>query len=275
MRRSRPWRYLLVNYPLQQGKMNPRRLFLFSSGSRSSVLTMAGMVLEGPNTVSSLSLFTFLCLSLLSDGGCWKRESPFIFYYLLQETLGVAIKGWEIKCIQKKLFAKRVFPLYFRRLIRGSIFGGVFSEILLLFKIYFIDIFQFSFLGNLSTCHPQALGCVYRIFDSHLLTPYPVCIGCSRIIWQACYLFLFSSNEGMYVLLINCVYHHIHYSYSILQVCQSYRGYFFFSWQYSCLDVSFWSIGELVSSRSHHFLKVRSARLVTILSLILFFESLF
>ena len=42
---------------------------------------------------------------------------------------------------------QRGFPLYFRRSIIGAIIGGVFSGILLLFMIYFVDIFPVLLFG--------------------------------------------------------------------------------------------------------------------------------
>ena len=48
MRRLSPLWYLLVEYHVHQGKLNLRHPISISSGSRTYVLTVAGVTKEGP-----------------------------------------------------------------------------------------------------------------------------------------------------------------------------------------------------------------------------------
>ena len=126
---SRPWHYLLVEYPVHHGKLNHRHPISLISGSRVSIFTMASVVLEIPEEVASISLLTFsvyYCWVMgVSRGGSLPLISLiyfskiFLWSWRYGRSGSVPIRSW---------LPKGLFPFYFRRSIRGAVVGGVFLK---------------------------------------------------------------------------------------------------------------------------------------------------
>ena len=69
MRRSRPLRYLFEYYHVNQGKFNLRHMVPLSLGFSTSILTMAGVTVEGLEDVDFFYLFYFIGVFLCIVGG--------------------------------------------------------------------------------------------------------------------------------------------------------------------------------------------------------------
>ena len=101
MSRYRPLRYLFGGYPIHQGKLNLRHPIYLSSGSSTSILTMVGVTMEGPEEVDSLSCFTSLVQSYrlmrealsgtdtVIDFRCFRN----VLMYLYPESYPISLPG--------------------------------------------------------------------------------------------------------------------------------------------------------------------------------------
>ena len=115
---------------------------------RGTLLTMDSVLSKGPYG------FYYLCLLTSSMYHCW----------VMGVSGGVSLSLIYLKCFRELLVwswrdgisgavpsiscsSKGVFSWYFRRSSRGAIIGGAFSDILIMFPISFIDIFQALLFG--------------------------------------------------------------------------------------------------------------------------------
>ena len=133
---------------------------------------------EGPDEVASISPLTFLYS--ISEIGV---DFGGVFYWLFRFPLVISwcesqAMGYPVPYPGEVGLPKWVIPLYLRISTNALIFLGVFSEILLLFPIYFIVILYritFWVIPWLENIGPWGALTVYSIVI--LLTPAPLCPG--------------------------------------------------------------------------------------------------
>ena len=76
MSKYRPLQYLLGEYTVHHVKLNLLQPISLSSGYRTSILTMAGVNMEGPYEVASPRFFSSLTYSLRLIGGDFYGGDP-------------------------------------------------------------------------------------------------------------------------------------------------------------------------------------------------------
>ena len=177
MSRSRRWSYL-VNYRLP---------ISFSSGLRAYVFTMSGVVPEVPEKVASLILLTSSMYSCWVTGVIGGRRLSLISISCFRKLLVWSQRDCRSKDVPRRGFWKMgLFKLYFRRSIRGAIFGRVFSDILIIFQslslIFFGSLFWVTYI--LVTCIHKGV-CVDSLMV-RFLTPARLWRGWRRLSWRAC-----------------------------------------------------------------------------------------
>ena len=260
MRRSNPFLYFLGEYLVHQRKLNLRYPRSLSTGYNSSFFTMSRVVSKVPDEVDCLILLNYFLYQIAEIGAVLVGSIFLIFFsyfrYLLVWDSRQGISGAITRRVI--LSPQLIILLYLMISTNGLIIGGVFSDILIQFPIYFIDILYrspFWVISFLVIIVPYGVSTVSSVVG--LLTPSPLCCGRRRLRRWACYLILLLDMRSCSRLSsYRCPWAAIWFDISYKWV-QWIVELLLLIWQYSRFDEVLCARRQSESSASHHLLFVK------------------